>query len=119
MTVAELMTVWRDRQAEYASSAAMVSGAAMLSRMLQELEAALTGERSEELTISEASHVSGFSTEHLARLVRQGRIANVGRKGAPRVRRGDLPSKAVPTMAGPSRNSYDPHTDARFLSSRR
>jgi hypothetical protein len=87
--------------------------------MLRELEAALEAERSEVLTLAEASQLSGFSAEHLSRLVRDGRLANVGRKGAPRVRRGDLPLKSHAAMAHGGGLGYDPLTDARSLKSRR
>ena len=38
---------------------------------------------------------SGYSEDHLGRLVRAGTLRNYGRKGAPRVRRGDLPRRAA------------------------
>ena len=40
--------------------------------------------------VQEAADVSGFSADHLGRLVRTGRIRNRGRHGAPRIARGDL-----------------------------
>jgi hypothetical protein len=43
--------------------------------------------------MEEAARESGYSAEHLGRLIRTGRIPNAGRRSAPRVRRGDLPAK--------------------------
>jgi hypothetical protein len=45
------------------------------------------------LTLEHAARESGYSAEHLGREVREGRIPNAGRKGAPRIRRADLPRK--------------------------
>ena len=50
----------------------------------------------EALTLEQAADSSGFSYSALQKMVRDGTIPNVGKKGAPRVRRGDLPKKAVP-----------------------
>lgn len=45
------------------------------------------------LQVSDASDESGYSPDHLYDLVADGRIQNAGRKGAPRIRRCDLPQK--------------------------
>ena len=47
------------------------------------------------LNLKEASRVSGYSSTHLGRLVKDGKIPNHGRAGAPRVRQADLPRKAL------------------------
>lgn len=59
----------------------------------QELERALAGHADQVLTLAEASAFSGYSVDHLARLIRQGKLRNWGRPRAPRLRRGDLPRK--------------------------
>ena len=41
-----------------------------------------------------AARESGYSADHLGRLVRDGRIPNAGRPGAPRIARSHLPRKA-------------------------
>jgi hypothetical protein len=46
------------------------------------------------LTLTEAAHRSGYSREHLGRLVATGTIPNAGRPNAPRIRVADLPRKA-------------------------
>ena len=48
----------------------------------------------EELTLEEAATASGFARRTLRGKVASGEIPNVGRKGAPRIRRGDLPVQA-------------------------
>lgn len=58
-----------------------------------ELGAAIESHESEALTLVQAADASGYSTEHLRHLVSNGTIPNAGRKGSPRIRRGDLPLK--------------------------
>jgi len=66
---------------------------------LAALEHSLT---SESVTLKEAGLLGGYSVDHLQRLVSAGDIENVGRKGRPRIRRGDVPTKpghALPSTA--------------------
>ena len=71
----------------------------------------------EVLTLQEASTASGFSVSQLSRLVEQGQLDNAGRKGAPRLRRGDLPRKPAkrphhtgePDLVGRVHQRDDPH----------
>ena len=55
--------------------------------------------RAEALTLEKAAAESGFSYSALEKLIRRGELPNLGQKGRPRVRRGDLPRK--PTKPGP------------------
>ena len=45
------------------------------------------------LSLQEAAELSGYSADHLGRLVRGEKIQNAGRPGAPRIRIKDLPRK--------------------------
>lgn len=58
-----------------------------------ELETALQEQDGELLTLTEAAAISGYTADHLGRLVRDGILQNLGRPNAPKVRRGDLPRK--------------------------
>lgn len=58
-----------------------------------ELEEAIGRRLDEELTLTQAAAESGYSKPHLRRLIRDREIPNAGRKGRPRIRRGDLPLK--------------------------
>lgn len=58
-----------------------------------ELERALHEHDNELLTLAEAGKESGYSADHLGRLVREGVLENLGRQNAPKVRRADLPRK--------------------------
>ena len=60
-----------------------------------ELEQAWRVWELEELTLQEASEDSGYSYSALEKMQRRGDLPNVGKPGAPRVRRCDLPRKAA------------------------
>lgn len=45
------------------------------------------------LTLGKAASESGYSVEHLGRMLREQPVLNAGRRGAPRIRRGNLPMK--------------------------
>ncbi len=62
---------------------------------LQRLDATVNGAKlCDLLTLTEAARESGYSADHLGRLVKAGAIPNSGRTNAPRIRRKDLPRKA-------------------------
>lgn len=71
------------------------------------------------VSLSEAARRSGYSSEHLGRLIREGKIFNAGRKGSPRIRLRDIPIRTQSKLAQLTGESYDPDTDARFLRVRR
>jgi hypothetical protein len=67
--------------------------AAACEQLADELEATLASWDVTHLTVREASEQSGYSEEHLRRLVRQGQIPNAGRPNSPRIFLRDLPRK--------------------------
>ena len=69
------------------------------------------------LTLTLASQVSGYSADHLGRMVGEGRLTNYGRKGSPKLRLGDLPKKPRAVVAANS-GGYTPNADARSILSR-
>lgn len=79
-----------------------------------QLEEAAAEIAAETLTLSEAAAESGYSERRLRELLTSGEIPQAGRKGAPRIRRGDLPKKAGTTAAG----EYDADADAHNLLSK-
>src|SRR5438105_3726662 len=90
MIVSALPTHWRARATElerYAPAAAQAFNDAA-----DQLESVLHSNAGS-VTIKEAAALGGFSVDHIQRLVSSGRIDNVGRKGRPRVRRDDVPTK--------------------------
>ena len=67
--------------------------AANLERLVREVRDALVADGETAVSLTEAEQLSGYSRDHLARLVRQGAIPNAGRPNAPRIRRADLPRR--------------------------
>ncbi len=49
--------------------------------------------QTEPLTLEQAARKSGYTLDHLSRLLRDGTLPNVGEPGSPRIRRKDLPRK--------------------------
>jgi hypothetical protein len=79
----------------------------------QQIEAALRHNDDQLLNLDEAARLSGYSEDHLARLVRERKIPDArpsGARGRLRLRRGDVPVK-------PGRR-YTPDADVRDLASR-
>jgi hypothetical protein len=98
---------------------AMVDGAELCDALLADLESSVAASSEEPLTLQEAAAESGYSPDHLGRLIREGKLPNLGRTHAPKIRRGDLPRKTTHRLASAAADSYDPITDARSLLARR
>lgn len=67
-----------------------------------ELDLALQAHGDETLTLVEAAEVSGYTADHIGSLIRNGKLTNVGRPNAPRVRRADLPIKSPSSPGRPA-----------------
>ena len=68
--------------------------ARMLDFCADDLTASFARAGDELLSLRSAAQESGYSADHLARLLREGKIPNSGRKAKPLIRRRDLPQKA-------------------------
>jgi hypothetical protein len=104
MTEAELIAKWEARAAEYEQVGAQVSGATLCRRFLADLASLRAAAENRVLSLVEASACSGYSTAHLARLVKQGKLRTLrppGSRGRLSFRQGDLPHK--PGSPHPSR----------------
>ncbi len=93
MTLRDMREKWALRRQEGADFNARVDLITVCEAVLEDIDTLLTHRESDVLTLAEASHVSGYSRGHLARLIRTGHIGNAGRQGAPRIRRKDLQTK--------------------------
>jgi hypothetical protein len=120
VTPAELPPAWRTRADELARFAPAAAEA--FRACAAELAEALERDAETQLTLQSAAQESGYSEDHLATLIRQGRLRNVGRKHAPRIRRGDLPRKprvlanapaGAPTLARLTRDAVNAHSRGR------
>lgn len=116
--IREIIQRWTERQAEWSRLHVQVDGAALAGEIVADLEKIAASNGDDELTLTAAANLSGYSTDHLSRLIREGSIPNAGRKGSPRIRRSDLPirPKGIAKMNG---IAYNPVTDARSLGIRR
>ena len=105
----ELMARWVDEALRLRNRYAMETAALICEAHARELEAAVREVSAELLTVAEAATESGYSEQHIRALVAAGEIPNAGRKGRPRVRRGDLPHRKAgrhaPTQAGNARSA--------------
>jgi len=98
---------------------AQVNAALLVRQLVASLRLVRETALAETLSLTEAAERTGYSAEHIGRLVRQGRLPNAGRKNAPRVRLADLTLEVKPKLAGKSVRLYDPLSDARSLRVRR
>ncbi|MCH7686094.1 MAG: helix-turn-helix domain-containing protein [Planctomycetes bacterium] len=90
--LADLPATWRDKAGIFRDHAEEPLARAY-EACAGDLEQALAEDTNATLTLSEAAEMSGLTADHLGRLVRQGKIHNAGRKGAPRIHRASLPGK--------------------------
>jgi hypothetical protein len=93
MTPAELAAQWRQEAETFARYGdARMAG---VCRMHAEaLAGAMASVDDEVLDLAAAHRESGYSVERLRHMIAAGDLPNAGRRGAPRIRRGDLPKKA-------------------------
>jgi hypothetical protein len=112
MALADLVATWTARAESLAPYAAAAAEA--FRRAAAELEAELRDRANEGLTLEQASAESGYAVDSLRHMVRDGKLANAGRRGAPLVRRGDLPRR--PSL---STSTYNPDDDALSIARRR
>ena len=90
MSPFDLVSEWRSaaklfREHEQAATAVAYEKCA------DQLEAVLELETEATLSLQEASAESGYSADHLGRMIREGKIPNAGKPGAPRIAKKDLP----------------------------
>jgi len=96
-----------------------VDAAALVHEIVGSIRAIRETSLNEPLSLSEAGRRYGYSSDHIGRLVREGKVPNAGRKNAPRVLGRDLVSLRKPKLAQLPSKAYDPDTDARSLRVRR
>ena len=99
-TVRSLPATWR-RRAKALRRYGVETPATTLERCAAELEDTIVEKDETTYSLVEASRESGYSADHLGRLVRDGKIPNSGRPGAPRIARRHLPRKAYVPPAPP------------------
>jgi molybdopterin converting factor small subunit len=66
---------------------------AALNALIERMERYLARQDNQVVTLSEAKRSSGYSYDHLRKLVASGAVPNAGGKGRPKLRRRDIPRK--------------------------
>ena len=92
-SVRRLPARWR-KQAKALRRYGGETPATALERCAEELDATIVERDEATFSLVEAARESGYSRDHLGRLVREGKIPNAGRPNAPRIARRHLPLKA-------------------------
>jgi hypothetical protein len=115
----KLLERWESRRHEWLRLGSLVSGAAIAEEVLVDLQSLISMESTRQLTIAEAAELSGYSVDHLRRLISECKLRNVGRKGAPRLLLSELPTRPTRKVDSSAKRTYDPSTDARSLRVRR
>ncbi len=105
----DLAAGWR-KDADLLRNHGAVEAAVTSEKHAREVIEAVKRAEGEHLTLAESATASGYSKRRLSELIADETIPNVGRKGAPRIRRGDLPRKAK----APS-NGFDAGAEARTI----
>lgn len=118
MTYEDLTAKYEQLQSTLTHVGALVDAGRLISAFLADVEALRRAEADETLSIAEAADVSGYSKDHVSRLIRSGEVPNAGKPNRPRVRRGDLPQKGRRSIAARSGAAYNPSTDALSLMGR-
>ena len=108
----DLLAKWEARKQDWQRLGVQVCGAAVSDEILADLQAVTRANALEALTLREAAMLSGYTVDHLQRLVSAGQLENIGRKGRPRIRRGDLPLK-------PGHRLPSDEPDSQFAARRR
>lgn len=119
MTPDAFVRKWASRRDEFRALGVQVDGARICDEVLADFGDVVRTESDAVLPLAEAAARSGYSEGHLGRLVRQGKIPNAGRRGSPKIRVVDLPTRLHAVVAERRPKTYDVATDARSLVSRR
>ena len=117
MTREQFIARYRARQEEYRRVGALVNGVQLLDDVIADFGLLCQEEDDAELTLEEAAFESGYSSDHLRRLVRLGRLHAYRRGRRLFFRRADLPKKPG-NVDGLRPDGYDPVADARRVATR-
>ena len=95
MTRHELWGKWEALRDDWSRRNFSAPVGPIVEELLDDLRSVDRDEGSELLNLTQAALLSGYDPDTLGRLVREGRLANHGKKHAPRVRKADLPRKPL------------------------
>lgn len=118
MSLPELLDRWIARREEFERLEDHVKAARLADDFIADLESLATS-YDQPLTYAKAAQESGYSVDHIGRLVREGKLRNVGRKGAPRVLASELLTRPMNRIASANGKAYNVAADVRSLRTRR
>ena len=101
MTRAEFCGKWKTLRDEWSRRGFSAPVGPIVDELLADLQTVERDEGAELLTLTQAAIRSGYRADTVGRMVRSGKLANLGRKNAPRVRAADLPRKPLRYPARP------------------
>jgi hypothetical protein len=113
-----MVAYWRARSEEWERLQVLVNGQAVCQEFLTQLEQLWAMEDAAEVSLREAATLTGYSEDHLRRLVRQQKLEVQWRGSRLFFRATDLPRKRS-KIASSSPVEYDPKADARRVAARR
>src|SRR5687768_3254159 len=100
--ISKIIAAWEARLGTCRELRAAVDGAHLCELALADLRRVHEAVEDEALSLREAALTSGYHPDSLTRLVREGRLANVGSPRRPRFRRADLPRRTAPVDSTPT-----------------
>jgi len=106
--VTALLERWREEAERLTVRYSASTLAALTTTHISELESAFNVDMNETMGLREAATYGGYTADHLGRMISNGTLLNVGRKHAPKVRRGDVPIKTLPLRNESSGNTHSP-----------
>ena len=96
--ISAVIARWLQRSEEWGRLGVTVDGGKLASEVVEDLRGLEVATADDMLTLTQAAEVTGYTDDHLGRLVREGKLTNYGEKHSPRVKRSELPMKPARTM---------------------
>lgn len=94
-SIEDLLCLWQDDMMRYAADG-YTAWARILAGCISELRSVRNSEDRTVLNLTDAAKRSGYSTDHLRRLMKLGSLQDFGTRHRPRVRLAQLPRKPAP-----------------------
>jgi hypothetical protein len=107
-SVTALLQRWREEAEQLTDRYSASALAALTTTHITELENAFKADMNETMCLRQAAEYGGYTADHLGRMISNGTLLNVGRRNAPKLRRGDVPMKASPLRIESSVNTHSP-----------
>lgn len=118
MTTMDFISRWQARLDEYRRLGILADASRLCEEMLADFRAVQAAQHDRPLTIAQATLLTNRSRSTIERWLADGKIENVGRRGSPRVRYGDVSPFVHSDLEGVSDNAHTAHADARTVAAR-